>query len=445
MDPDRGWTDPSGGEDPPEGGTGPSGADWGDEEGPFYAWLPPEDRLWRHPSERLQADGGGLSVSHRDSRRWVTALPRGAVRSTWAVAIIAGLIGATTATGVGLFTGLWPHDTTVIKSQLSSTSAVSLAAVGPEPTNWPAIDDSVAASVVTISVNGGAGPEMGSGVVWLEPAQGAVYVVTDRSLFARGLAAGYIGETTVTFLSGASAAARLVGDDPLSGLAVVRIEGPAASSAVPATIGTVANLGYASQVLAVGSRAVPSLSTGSVSGEDRTVELTDGTDLDGLLAMTMPSLSPSASGGPVLDQYGQVVGITLNLAPADSADEPLTFAVPIDAVSRLATQIIDRTPLTHPWLGITNADDVPSLMAHQLGLSGGVQAGVVSASGPAGRAGMQSNDIITSLNGQAITSTGQLVAQMSDCVPGTRVAMTYVHGGRTIETMVRMGQEPTDS
>ena len=125
-----------------------------------------------------------------------------AVRSTWAVAIVAGLIGATTATGVGLATGLWAHNTTVIKPQLSSSSAVSLAAVGPEATDWQAIDDSVAASVVTISVEGGAGPEIGSGVVWLQPAEGAAYVVTDRYLFARGLAAGYIGETTVTFLSG---------------------------------------------------------------------------------------------------------------------------------------------------------------------------------------------------------------------------------------------------
>ena len=134
---------------------------------------------------------------------------------------------------------------------------------------------------------------------------------------------------------------------------------------MPATIGTVANLGDAGQVLAVGSRAVASLSTGSVSAEDRSVELTDGTDLDGLLAVTMPSLSPSADGGPVLDQYGQVVGITLNLAPADSSDEPLTFAVPIDSVSRLVPQIINGSRLTHPWLGISDADDVPSVMARR--------------------------------------------------------------------------------
>ena len=444
MDPDAGWTDPVEGGDPLEGGTGSSGSDWGDEEGPFYAWLPPEDRLWRHPSEGLRGQPGGPGLDQIESRHWVASLPRIAVRSTWAVALIAGLIGASTATGVGLATGVWRHSTTVIKPQLSS-SAVTLAAVGPAPTNWPAIDDSVAASVVTISVDGGAGPEIGSGVVWLQPTEGATYVVTDRSLFARGLAAGYIGATKVTFLSGETTSGRLVGDDLLSGLAVIRIEGPSTSTAVPANIGTVADLGYAGQVLAVGSRAVPSLSTGSVSGEDRSVELMDGTDLDGLLAITMPSLSPSAAGGPVLDQYGRVVGLTLNLTPANSSDDPLTFAVPIDAVSRVTTQIIDGLPRTHPWLGVTDADDLPSVTAHQLGLSGGVQAGPISASSPAGRAGMQSNDIITSLGGQAITSTGQLMAQLSDCTPGIRVAITYVHSGHTVDAMVRMGEEPADS
>lgn len=418
---------------------------WGDDEGPFYAWLPPEDRLWRHPSEGHRGESSGLTGGTANSRRWVASLPRVAVRTTWAVALIAGLIGATTATGVGLATGLWPHNTTVIKPQLSSSSAVSLAAVGAETTDWQAIDDSVAASIVTVSVDGGAGPEIGSGVVWLQPAEGTAYVVTDRYLFARGLAAGYIGQTTVTFLSGLNAAAQLVGDDALSGLAVLRVSGIAAATAVPATIGTVANLGDAGQVMAVGSRAVASISTGSVSAEDRSVELTDGTDLDGLLAVTMPTLSPSADGGPVLDQYGQVVGITLNLAPADSTDEPLTFAVPIDSVSRLVPQIISGSRLTHPWLGIADADDLPSVMAHQLGLAGGVQAASVSPSSPAGRAGMHANDIITSLNGQTVTSTGQLMAQMSDCVPGYRVALTYVHAGRTVQTMVRMGEEPSDS
>jgi S1-C subfamily serine protease len=445
VDPDAGWTDPVEGGDPPEHEAAPSGMEWAEDEGPFYAWLPPEDRLWRHPSEGHRGESSDLRVGGGNSRRWVTSRPRVAVRSTWAVAVVAGLIGATTATGVGLVTGLWPHDTTVIKSQLSSTSAVSLAAAGSQSTNWQAIDDSVAASVVTVSVEGGAGPEIGSGMVWLQPAQGAAYVITDRSLFARGLAAGYIGQTTVTFLSGASAAGRLVGADALSGLAVVRIEGEAASSAVPAAIGTMANLGDAGQILAVGSRAAASISTGSVSAEDRSVELTDGTDLDGLLAVTMPSLSTTAAGGPVLDQYGRVVGITLNLTPADSSDEPLTFAVPIDSVSRLATQIIDGARLTHPWLGITDAGDLPSVTARQLRLSGGVQAGAVSRSSPAGRAGMQSNDIIVSLNGQPVTATVQLMAQMSDCVPGDRVALTYVHSGRTVATVVQMGEEPEDS
>ncbi|HMC40894.1 MAG TPA: S1C family serine protease, partial [Acidimicrobiales bacterium] len=288
MDPDQGAPDPL------EGGDSP--ADWAEEDGPFYAWLPPEDRLWRHPSERTAA-----RPERAPSRRWTGVLPRGAIRSTWAFAVLAGLVGAGAATGLGMATGVW-RDTTVVRSVEPSTSVVSLADIGPAPVNWTAIDDSVSDSVVTIAVNGAAGPEVGSGMVILVSGAGDAYVVADRSLFARAEAAGYLGPIEVTFLSGSSVRARLLGTDVLSGLALVEISGPDAAAAVPANLGTVATLHQADQVMAVGSRTAPSVSTGSVSGEDRTVALTDGSDVDGLIAVAMPQLSSTGAGGPLLDQ-----------------------------------------------------------------------------------------------------------------------------------------------
>lgn len=445
MDSHPGVPDPLEGGDPRPGEQEPSGPDWSlEEDGPFFAWLPPEDRLWRHPSEGAPMRAAAPSGTDPGStdRRWSGLLPLSVVRSTWAVALIAGLVGAGAATGVGLATGLLPQRTTVVRSVVPATSAVSLADVGPAPTNWTAIDDSVAPSVVTVSVDGAAGPQTGSGLVILQSGDGSAFVVTDRSLFARGQAAGYIGTVDVTFPSGDQSRAKLIGEDRLSGLAVLQIAG--AGRAVPAQLGTVARLREADPVLAVGSRNAPSVSTGSVSGEDRSVALADGSDIDGLLAISMSPLSATAAGGPVLDQFGQVVGVTVNLNPVDSADEQFTYAVPIDEVSRVASEMIDGSQPSHPWLGIANAEDVPSTMAHQLGVVGGVQAGVVSPQSPAAEAGMRPDDVITSLDGKPVYSTGSLLAQVNGCVPGRTVAMTYVHEGRTVRTTIRVADEPQD-
>lgn len=411
----------------------------------MFAWLPPEDRLWRHPSEAapgaLTGSGGGAGGG--GSRARVALLPRGLVRSTWVVAVIAGLVGATAATGVGVASGLWTRQTTVVRSMVPSTSAVSLADIGPEPTDWTAVDESVSPSVVTVSVEGSAGPEIGSGLVFLQSAGDRAFVVTDRSLIARGRATGYIGAIDVTFPSGTTSRAKLLGDDPLSGLAVLSLS--ASGDGVPAALGTVADLRQAQQILVVGSHSSPSVSTGTVSAEDRTVSLPDGTDMDGLLALSMPPLNPASAGGPLLNQFGQVLGVTLSLEPVDEADQQFTFAVPIDEVSRIATEMIDGSAPTHPWLGLSNTEDVPSTMAHQLGVASGVQAGAVSPSGPAALAGIRADDIVTSLDGKPVVSTGGLLAQVESCIPGRSVPITYVHAGRTVSTMVRVGDEPDDS
>ena len=415
----------------------------------MFPWLPPEDRLWRHPSESppgsaegTRADGESTDRPHAP-RPWAGVLPRGLARSTWVVAVIAGLVGATAATGVGLASGLWPHDTTVVRSMAPSTSSVSLADIGPEPTNWTAVDDSVSPSVVTVSVQGSAGPQVGSGLVFLVSAGGRAYVVTDRSLIARGRAMGYVGTINVTFLSGTTARAKLVGDDPLSGLAVLSIAD--GGSGVPASLGTVADLRQAQQILVVGSHTPPSVSTGTISAEDRTVSLPDGSDLDGLLALSMPPLNTASAGGPLLNQFGQVVGVTLSLEPVDEADQQFTFAVPIDEVSRIVTEMADGSSPTHPWIGISDAEDVPSTTAHQLGVVGGVQAGKISSGSPAGLVGIRADDIITSLDDKPVMSAGGLLAQMESCVPGRVIPITYVHAGHTVSTAVRVGDEPHDS
>jgi putative serine protease PepD len=243
---------------------------------------------------------------------------------------------------------------------------------------------------------------------------------------------------------GGTTRATLIGEDPLSGLAVLEISGPVASSATSANLGSIASVHEADAVLAVGSRTT-SLSPGLVSSEDRTVALSDGTDIDGLLAVSMPSLAVSAMGGPLLDQFGQVIGLTVGVEPVNEADTHLTFAIPIDEVSRIGSEFINGGRATHPWLGVTDAEDVPSDIARHLQLLGGVEAVSVATQGPAGLAGLRSNDVVTAFDGKTVTSAGALMAQVNSCIPGRSVPMTYVQDGRPVSTLVKVGDEPQDS
>ncbi len=434
--------DPTGDWPHPTGDWADLAGDWAaPDDSPVFAWLPPEDRLWRHPSERSSGAPTLELATGPGGRRGTPARSR-VLRSSWAIALIAGLIGATAATGVGVASGMLLQSRTVLRSTAASTPSISLAADGPQATDWTAIDDSASLSVVAVTVDGASGPAAGSGLIFSQSADGHTFVVTDRTIFARALADGYFGSIQVTYPTGESSQAVLVGSDALSGLAVLKVTSPASAVVSPADLGSVASLSDATAVLAVGSRSAPSLSPGLVSAQDRTVPLVDGTDMDGLLAVSMTAVSPSASGDPLLNQFGQVVGLTLGLQPASQTDQALTFAAPIDEVSLVATDIVEGVPVSHPWLGIADPIDVPSAMAHQMGLAGGVLAGTVSSTGPAARAGVRTHDIITSLDGQPVTSTGTLVAEVDRCLPGDAVPITYLHSGRTLTTTVTIANEP---
>src|SRR5262249_40494153 len=160
---------------------------------PYSRWLPPEDRLWRHPSEMASNPSshpavGGLGVGSVAAR----LAPDGRTARTWMVAVLAGLIGALTASGIGMVTGVFQHSSTAILPVIPPTLTVSMAPPPPGTTvDWHAIDNKIAPSVVGVSVSGANG-QQGSGLLMID-GQGVDYVVTDRSLFAADYDTGSVG------------------------------------------------------------------------------------------------------------------------------------------------------------------------------------------------------------------------------------------------------------
>jgi putative serine protease PepD len=412
-----------------------------EDDGPFFAWLPPEDRLWRHPSEVPAArPGGGLHGAASlapAGHAWVSS--RGSTK-TWSIALVAGIVGALAASGIGMAIGSFDHQTTVIRSVYPS-SPVTLAYTGDGASiNWSAIDDALAPSVVAITVTGASGPATGSGTL-LMGASHEAYVVTDSSLIASATATGSIGSIAVAFLSGQQVQGHLVGQDPLSGLAVLSV--PDVQQTFPA-LGSVAQLHVADQVMAIGAPGAPggSVLTGTVTAENSTVDMSDGSSMDNLIAVSPAPVPPTLAGGPLVNQFGEVVGITVSVDPTDSIDQGLTFAVPVDEAEHVAQQMLADETVTHPWLGLYDSTDLSSAVARAKGIAGGALAGAVVPGSPASRAGIEPDDIITSLNGHAVTSAGSLTAVLSACEPGRATPISFIHDGEPTTTEVVIRNQP---
>src|SRR5439155_17079435 len=127
---------------------------------------------------------------------------------------------------------------------------------------------------------------------------------------------------------------------------------------------------------------------GSVTAEDRAVDVTGGTTMQGLIGVSGPPLPSGAAGGPLVDDQGRVVGVTLNLSPVNAADQDLTYAVPVDVAMHVVQQMLAGNALTHPWLGVTSASDITTAVAAQYGLPGGAQVEQVAPGSPASQLGL---------------------------------------------------------
>jgi putative serine protease PepD len=347
--------------------------------------------------------------------------------------VVAGVIGAVAASGIGMMTGAFQRQTTVVHSVIGGGPAETLTSDAAPAANWTSVDDAIAPSVVDIDVSTPSGPTSGSGFLFA-PGNRASYVITDSSLVTNQTG------IRVTFDGGDQYHGHLVGQDPISGVALIAV--PTEENNFP-QLGTVASLQFANQLLAVGARtASGSVFQDSVTAEDRSVDVTGGITMQSLIGLSGPPLPPSAAGGPLVDDLGRVVGMTLNLSPVNSADQALTFAVPVDVAMHVAQQMLNGDALTHPWLGVTSSSDITTGVASQYGVPGGAQVEQVSPGSPASRLGLSPSDIITAFDNQPVISSGSLTQLLSQAQPGRPVMISYLHQGKSVHSSVFVWNQP---
>ncbi len=380
-----------------------------DDDGPLFAWLPPEDRLWRHPSE----------VGSHGATRSALAWRRNRGARLWSVAVVSGVLGAVLASGVGLATGLLVQRPVRIPYPVPSAGTSVATTVAQQASyTWPAVANAVAPSLVGIRANG----QNGSGIVYTAT-HGESYIVTAADVVS--------GTRTVRVVwdDGVGEIGHVVGTDPVSGIALVAAAG---AGHPPAVFGSAANLQIASDVLAVAARSTGpvSVAPGNLSGLDAELQSPGGYTLQGMMAVGGLTVPSAADGGALVDQYGEVVGVVTDLTSVNSSMQGMGFAVPIDTAEHVAAQLLAGKVPTHPWIGVQNATDVSSLTASQLGIAGGAEVGSVAPGSPAARAGLRAGDIVTAFDGRQVSSAGALISLLASCRTPDHTRISFSSGRR---------------
>ncbi|MCK9921343.1 trypsin-like peptidase domain-containing protein [Frankia sp. AgPm24] len=304
-------------------------------------------------------------------------------------------------------------------------------------------------TVVTIDVGGDAadGGDTGSGVILSSDG----YILTNNHVIAPAIAAG--SPITVTrYQEFNRIQAQVVGRDPQTDLAVLRV--PASTPLPAATLGQSGSLVVGAPVVAIGAPLGLSgtVTTGVVSALDRNppVPATDGaapTVLIGAIQVDA-ALNPGNSGGPLLDSLGQVVGINAAIAAVPGREDQgqsgsigVGFAIPIDFARSVAQEIISTGRATHPYVGAATATITDGEAQASDGVPG-ARVIAVTPDGPAARAGLRANDVITKLEVSAIRGTNDLNVAARLHRVGDRISVTYVRGGATRTTQLTLQEQP---
>ena len=279
---------------------------------------------------------------------------------------------------------------------------------------------SVASLRVGRSGDGWRGTGSGSAVAFTPDG----YLVTSAHVVA-GAETG-----TATFVDGNEREFRVVGRDPLSDLAVIRVDG----ATIAAPFGDAARLKVGQLVIAIGNPLgfAGTVTAGVVSALGRSMSSRDGraNRLVENVIQTDAALNPGNSGGALADSAGRVVGINTAVAGIG-----LGLAVPIDAATeRILGALVHDGRVRRAFLGVVGGSrPLPPQLAHELGRARALEVVQLLDGSPAAAAGVRTGDLILELDGRAVEGVADLQRLLDDRIVGRRVALRVSREGRSLE------------
>ncbi|MFC9466377.1 trypsin-like peptidase domain-containing protein [Streptomyces coelicoflavus] len=306
-------------------------------------------------------------------------------------------------------------------------------------------------SVVTLHVSGSEAAGTGTGFVLDDRG----HILTNNHVVEP---AGADGEITVTFNSGDTAQATVVGRDSGYDLAVVKVKG--VSGLTPMPLGNSDNVRVGDPVVAIGAPfdLAGTVTSGIISAKERPItaggEEGDGSDVSYVDALqTDAPINPGNSGGPLLDAQGRAIGINSAIRSADTGSAEsdggqagsigLGFAIPINQGKRVAEELINTGKATHPVIGIT-LDMGYTGDGARVGAKSGDGGPAVTEGGPGAKAGIEPGDVITAVDGQRVHSGEELIVKTRAHRPGDRLELTLERDGKETKVSLVLGSADGD-
>ncbi|MGE0029480.1 MAG: S1C family serine protease [Thermoleophilia bacterium] len=331
--------------------------------------------------------------------------------------------------------------TTVIQRPATIPTAATASSSATD-TDWTALYAAASPGVVNITSEGisssssssqdpfGQGqPQGGTGT-----ATGSGFVVDGQgTIVTAAHVVDGASKITIRLSDGTNRVATLQGKDDATDIAVLRID-PSGLTLHPLQLGSSAALKVGDELAAIGSPFgyASSLSTGIVSGLDRTIEAPNGFTVAHAV-QTDAALNPGNSGGPILDAQGRVVGVADQIATGGTEQSAgVGFAVPIDLVSDEIGQLAAGQKVAHAYLGVSTGDTATA----------GAAVGDVVQGGPAASAGLKAGDIVTAVDGKPIEGSADLVAAIAAKNPGDSITLTVTRGSGQQTITATLGTQP---
>jgi putative serine protease PepD len=236
---------------------------------------------------------------------------------------------------------------------------------------------------------------------------------------------------SVRFWNGATYHATLVGSDPSTDIAVIKVAAPA-SILHPLALGNSGSIVVGQGVVAIGSPfgLEETVTAGIVSALHREMTAPNNFTIADSI-QTDAAINHGNSGGPLLALDGKVIGVNAQIESDSGGSDGVGFAIPANTVRSIASQLIGTGSVKHAYLGVGIAS-----------ASNGVKLTEVRTGTPAAQAGLQTGDVVTAVNGKQVRAADELGTAIDAKKPGDRVSITYTRNGASHTVTVTLAERP---
>jgi len=382
--------------------------------------------------------------------------PRTTRTATVAAALVAAAaVGA--GGGAATYAALSDEGTRTVVRPAAAAESAEPAASTSESMSVSEIYEQTYKSVVEItSIAGQSTPFGGEGQEQAQ-GQGSGFVYdADGHIVTNQHVVDGADRVTVRFWDGSTYDASVVGSDPSTDLAVVKVDAPA-NVLQALSLGSSDDLTVGEPVVALGSPfgLEGTVTSGIVSALHRQMTAPNNFTINDSI-QTDAAINHGNSGGPLVNGAGEVVGVNAQIESESGGSDGIGFAIPSKTIESIVPQIISNGSVEHAYLGVGVAE-LNQSVADELGVPAGVEVTDVRQGGPAAQAGLQAadgsatvdgqsfptgGDVITAVDGNAITTGSELQNAVDAKKPGDSISITYTRDGQSHTVDITLGSRP---